>query len=123
MNKTFIKTQNVRNFIGLIENLQNKPEIETPTDHEVKPKRKFTTPLKERSKKERAVKKAEDKIALLEEQIEQININLQLEENISDYQKLTELQNELENLNSELELAMDEWETLTNELEKIISLT
>lgn len=26
MNKTFIKTQNVRNFIGLIENLQNKPK-------------------------------------------------------------------------------------------------
>lgn len=26
MNKTFIKTQNVRNFIGLIENLQNKPQ-------------------------------------------------------------------------------------------------
>ena len=25
MNKTFVKTQNVRNFIGLIENLQNKP--------------------------------------------------------------------------------------------------
>lgn len=24
MNKTFVKTQNVRNFIGLIENLQNK---------------------------------------------------------------------------------------------------
>ena len=26
MNKTFVKTQNVRNFIGLIENLHNKPQ-------------------------------------------------------------------------------------------------
>lgn len=26
MIKTFVKTQNVRNFIGLIENLQNKPK-------------------------------------------------------------------------------------------------
>ncbi len=26
MNRTFVKTQNVRNFIGLIENLQNKPK-------------------------------------------------------------------------------------------------
>lgn len=26
MNKTFIKTQNVKNFIGLVENLQNKPK-------------------------------------------------------------------------------------------------
>ena len=26
MNKTFVKTQNVRNFIGLIENLHNKPK-------------------------------------------------------------------------------------------------
>ena len=106
-----------------LESLQNKPEIESPKESEAKPKRKFTTPLKERSKKERAVKKTEDKIALLEEQIEQININLQLEENISDYQKLTELQTELENLNTELELAMNEWETLTNELEELISLT
>jgi DNA transposition AAA+ family ATPase len=26
MNKTFVKTQNVKNFIGLVENLQNKPK-------------------------------------------------------------------------------------------------
>lgn len=26
MNKTFIKTQNVKNFIELVENLQNKPK-------------------------------------------------------------------------------------------------
>ncbi len=26
MNKTFVKTQNVKKFIGLVENLQNKPK-------------------------------------------------------------------------------------------------
>lgn len=26
MNKIFVKTQNVKNFIGLVENLQNKPK-------------------------------------------------------------------------------------------------
>jgi hypothetical protein len=61
--------------------------------------------------------------ALLEEQIEQKSTELGLEENQSDYQKLTELQTELENLNTELELAINEWETLTNELEELISLT
>ena len=106
-----------------LESLQNKHDIETPKESETKPKRKFTTPLKERQKKERAVKKTEEKIALLEEQIEQKSTELGLEENQSDYQKLTELQTELENLNTELELAMDEWETLTNELEELISLT
>lgn len=103
-----------------LENLQNKPVAETVKDTEPKPKRKFTTPLKERSKKERAVKKTEEKIALLEEQIEQKNNELQSEENQSDYQKLTELQNELDNLNLELESVMEDWEILTEEL---ISLT
>ena len=103
-----------------LENLQNKPVAETVKDTEPKPKRKFTTPLKERSKKERAVKKTEEKIALLEEQIEQKNNELQSEENQSDYQKLTKLQNELDNLNLELESVMEDWEILTEEL---ISLT
>ncbi len=106
-----------------LENLQNKPVAETVKDTEPKPKRKFTTPLKERSKKERAVKKTEEKIALLEEQIEQKNNELQSEENQSDYQKLTELQNELDNLNLELESVMEDWEMLTEELEELISLT
>ncbi len=26
MNKIFVKTQNVKNFIGLVDNLQNKPK-------------------------------------------------------------------------------------------------
>ncbi len=26
MNKVFVKTQNVKNFIGMVENLQNKPK-------------------------------------------------------------------------------------------------
>ncbi|MBO5321289.1 MAG: ABC-F family ATP-binding cassette domain-containing protein [Clostridia bacterium] len=103
-----------------LESQQNKPIEENVKETEPKPKRKFTTPLKERSKKERAVKKAEEKIALLEEQIEQKNNELEAEENQSDYEKLTELQNELDNLNSELEAVMEDWETLTEEL---ISLT
>lgn len=106
-----------------LENLQNKPVAETVKDTEPKPKRKFTTPLKERSKKERAVKKTEEKIALLEEQIEQKNNELQSEENQSDYEKLTELQNELDNLNLELEAVLEDWEMLTEELEELISLT
>ena len=110
-------------FEQYLESLQNKPIVETVKNTDSKPKGKFTTPLKERQKKERAVKKTEEKIALLEEQIEQKSTELGLEENQSDYQKLTELQNELDNLNSELEAVMSEWEILTEELEELISLT
>ena len=106
-----------------LESSQNKPVAETAKETESKPKRKFTTPLKERSKKERAVKKTEEKIALLEEQIEKKNNELQSEENQSDYEKLTELQQELDNLNLELEAVMQDWEMLTEELEELICLT
>ena len=51
---------------ALIKNEKKKEEITTETTQEPKVKKKFTTPLKERSKKERAVNKCEEKIHLLE---------------------------------------------------------
>ena len=83
-----------------------------------KGKKGFTTPLKEKAKRERAIKKAEERIALLEEEIATIDTELQRQENISDYVKLAELQDKQFDLENELLCAMEEWERLSNEAEK-----
>ncbi len=80
-----------------------------------KPKKGYTTPAKEKAKRERAIKKAEEKIALLEEKLSGIYAELQLEENLSDYIKLTELQKVQEELEISLDIAMNEWEKLCEE--------
>ncbi len=82
-----------------------------------KQKKKYTTPLKERSKKERAINKCEEKIALLEEQINGIRLELSLEENQSDYLKLTDLHDKLDELETELNITINEWDKLSTELE------
>lgn len=85
---------------------------------ENKPKKGYTTPLKEKARREKAIKKAEDKIALLEEEINSLNEQLNLEENISDYVKLSELQNKLCDTETELEEVMLEWENLCEQAEE-----
>ncbi len=44
---------------------------------------------------------------------------MKIEENFSDYEKLNELQNEINNLNEEIEQRMLEWESLNNLIEEI----
>lgn len=70
----------------------------------------YTTPAKEKSKRERALKKAEEKVSCLEQELNRINIDLLKEENISDYLKLSELQEKLSLTEEELNEAMLEWE-------------
>lgn len=99
--------------------MQNQPAPQTETPQKPKQKKTFTTPLKEISKKERAIKKQEENIALLEEKIDGISLELGLEENISDYLKLSELQKELEEVRIELDIALNEWEILSDQLETL----
>ncbi len=106
---------------GYEQYLESKKEIQTEAKAEAKPKAKksFTTPGKERAKKERALKKAEEKISLLEEQLSGLKAELQSEENQSDYVKLSSIQEELEGLETELDSALTEWDRLTTELEEL----
>ncbi|MBR7133469.1 MAG: ABC-F type ribosomal protection protein [Clostridia bacterium] len=85
------------------------------TQRAVKEKKTYTTPAKEKAKKERAIKKAEEKIALLEEKLGGIEAELCLDENLSDYLKLSALQKEQEELSIELDIALAEWEKLCEE--------
>ena len=91
-------------------------QTKLPTVRE-KTKKGFTTPLKEKAKKERAIKKAEERIALLEEKSKNILEELALDENISDYVKLAELQKLQEETETELLEVLDEWEKLSQDMD------
>ncbi len=93
---------------------QTEADIQAP-----KQTKKVITPGKLRSKTERALQKAEEKIALLEKKIDGLKTERDLEENQSDYIKLSEISEELENLEIELDIALTEWDNLSTELEKI----
>ncbi|MBQ8203561.1 MAG: ABC-F family ATP-binding cassette domain-containing protein [Clostridia bacterium] len=78
-----------------------------------KPQKKtYTTPAKEKAKRERAIKKAEEKIAAIEGEIENQKAELEREENLSDYVKLSEIGEKIEALEAELLEALTEWENL-----------
>ncbi len=81
---------------------------------EEKPKEKksYTTPLKEKAKRERAIKKKEEQIEALEQKISELQAALELPENISDYLKLSEITEQLNLAEEELKVAYDEWENL-----------
>ena len=57
----------------------------------------------------------------MEEKIEGLKTELCLEENLSDYLKLSELQKELEELQIELDCAYSQWEQLSRELEMLLN--
>ncbi len=81
------------------------------------PKKSYTTPLKEKSRRERALKKSEELIESLEAELTQLQDEIQKEENISDYIKLEQLQKAIADTSTRLELAMEEWEILAVENE------
>lgn len=92
-------------------------KAKTPVEAQIKeekPKEKktYTTPLKEKARREKALKKAEEKIALLEEEIASLEAQQTDEANLSDYVLLAEIGEKLENLQQELEIAYNEWEEL-----------
>ena len=97
--------------------LQHPAETEkeiTPVQKTAKPtKKNFTTPLKEKAKRERALKKAEEKISDIETKLDSLKTEQALPEYLADYQKLSELQNQIDSLEAELLEAMELWESLS----------
>ncbi len=94
---------------------EKRAELTNDTKETVKkdaPKQKktYTTPGKEKAKRERALKKAEERVAELEAKLEELQGQLNCEENLSDYVKLSELQEEITHTEQELSSALDEWE-------------
>lgn len=102
---------------------RKKPEIAQPQPEKKSTagasKKSFTTPLKEKGKKQRRAAKLEKDIALWEEETKALNEESQKPEVFSDHQKVTELQIRLEELDLKLSEAMDEWQTVMTELEEM----
>jgi len=95
------------------------PEPKNEVKSEQRPKKGYTTPLKERSRLEREQKKCEAEIAAIEQKIAETEAALMSEENISDYQKLSTLQSELEEQNSSLEQLLTRWEEVCEKLSEL----
>ncbi len=105
---------------GYEEYLQNQtlpsPESQVkPKIAEKAPKKTFTTPLKEKSRREKALKKAEETVEKLELQLASLEAQLSDEAIQSDYIKLEELQKEVSDVTYLLEEAMLKWEELAQE--------
>ena len=81
-------------------------------------KKTFSTPLKDRGKKERRVKKLEQLIGECEVDIASLNSELEKPENYSDYVKISEIEQKLSELNVQLEQYSEEWLTLSEQLEQ-----
>ncbi len=86
---------------------------DAPQKSEKKEKKTYTTPLKEKQKRERALKRAEEKIAELEAKLDELKQEQQSPENLADYQKLSELQAQIDALEEELLEQMEVWESLS----------
>lgn len=96
----------------LEKSVRNKDEDNIDITSPAKTKKTYTTPGKEKARKERALRKAEEAVSLLEDKLRVLNEEISKEENVSDYVKLTELQNEIAETEDALISAMDEWEKL-----------
>ena len=74
---------------------------------------------KERSKIEKKVKRAEEELAAKEEKLEDLKAELLRPEFQSSYSKLTEIQGKIDAMEEEIMIAMEEWETLSTQLEAL----
>lgn len=113
---TFEKDEAVVHDFGYDEYMLRQPketDADTPViKTEKKEKKTYTTPLKEKQKREKALKKAEEKINELEARLDELNHEQQLPENLADYQKLSELQEQIDACEMELLEQMEIWEEL-----------
>lgn len=89
--------------------------IEADFPQPAKTKKTYTTPAKEKAKKERALKKAEDSIAALEEELEELRAEINKTENQTDYIKLTEIQQRIDEIEMQLLEKMEEWEKIISQ--------
>ncbi len=83
--------------------------------HTTKQKKSYTTPAKEKAKKDRAIKKAEAEISTLEAELNCLKEEILKPENQSDYVRLTELQEKISQTEETLLEKMEQWENLVSE--------
>lgn len=79
-------------------------------------KKLYNSPLKEKSKLEKSLKKIEEEINKKEIIISELQENLLKEEIYTDYIKVSEINSEIEIINKEIEEYMAKWEEVYKEL-------
>lgn len=100
-------------FEQYLQHRQQQQEVEVQKVQSPKSgKKSFTTPGKEKAKRERQIAKLEEKIGQVESEIENIKAQLLEEENLSDYVKLQQLDKQLSEKEEELLALMEQWEEL-----------
>lgn len=98
---------------------ENQIEIEKPEKKgQSGSKKSFSTPLKDRGKKERRATKLEELIAKNEEQLALFNKELEDPKVYSDYVKVTEIQEKIYQLQMQTDEYTNEYFSLIDELEK-----
>ena len=80
-------------------------------------KKTFSTPLKDKARAERRIKKLEQLIEECDKKIADLNAMLEQPEVYSDYVKVNQIQQELELLSSEQDAYSEEWLTLSEQFE------
>ena len=99
-----------------LEKSQNVEQVKAQGITKKEPKKKFTTPLKEKSKLERALKKIEQEINEKEIKVSELKEQLLKEEIFTDYIKVGEINLDIETLEKELEENMLKWEEIQERL-------
>ena len=83
-------------------------------------KKAYYNPGKERSKLEKKVKRAEEELAVKEEELEKLKEELLRPEYQSSYSKLSEIQAAIDAKEEEIMLDMETWEKLSSQLEEMM---
>ena len=99
---------------GSVENVQATPLVEKSSSQ---PKERRYSPQKEIDKKKRRIARLELLISECEGKIALLNKQIESDEVCSDYQRLTEIQAEIEKIQSEQSVLEDEWTQLMIELD------
>lgn len=120
------KKENVSYFDGTYEQYENQIiqgteigtnelSIEEPVNVE-KTKSVSNTYLiqKEKNRAQTKIKKIERDIEKFEIEVDELNKMLSQEENYSNFEKLTEIQNKIDQINEKINCYMEEWENLQN---------
>ena len=103
---------------GYDEYLEKSKEIvvQETVKKEKEPKKSYTSPLKEKSKLERSLKKLEESIELKENKIYELKEQLLKEEVYTDYVKASEINSEVETLEKEIETDLLKWEEIQQQI-------
>lgn len=102
---------------AITSNLKDKDNLAKKEEN--KKDKVYNNPLKEKGKIERRINKLEEDISKLEEQISNHKKELEDEKIYSDYEKVSEINQNIEKLEEDLNIKYSEWEEMNNKLSKL----